>query len=62
MKYMPISRTETQVAAQKHTHTLYCVALNITILAVSTLGFSPHDKKGVFFFPEEPEGPLGPQI
>jgi len=52
-----ISRTETKVAAHKYAHTLYCVALYITMLAGFALGLSPH-VKGVL--PWEPEGPLGP--
>ena len=49
-----LSRTDTQVAAHKYTHTLYGVALYITMLAGFTLGFSPHVKR--VFFPWEPEG------
>jgi len=39
-----LSRTETQVAAHKYTHTLYCISPYITMLAGYTLGFSSHIK------------------
>ena len=48
MKYMPLSRTETQVVVRKHRQNLYCVALHMTILAGFKLGYSPYVKKMFF--------------
>jgi len=64
MKYMPSAGQKQQFVS---THTVYCIALYITMLAGFTLDFS-HHVKGLFshnvkrVLPWEPKGPLGPYI